>query len=113
ILHLELHFLTHHPDSANRQDDGNREDGVPLLLAVALKVAEHVLPLALKLNVVGLVGFERRKHHKTEGAAGLQNRTMSGVLRQHWARALATRRLSDSRPAGVWKQTNFHRAVIL
>jgi hypothetical protein len=68
------------------------------------------LPLALKLQVVGLVRLKRGKYHEPERASSFENRAMTRVLRQKRTLALAARFLADTGTSSIGKKTNFHGA---
>jgi hypothetical protein len=76
-----------------------------------LKVGEKILPLALELDVIRLVRFQGGKHHESECAPSLQDRTMPGVLRQQRTLALSTWPLTDARARRIGEETNLHVAL--
>ena len=78
----ERDFFLHHADAAHRQahrDLENRSGSSVLCLQV---VDEPVPSFTLVLDVERFLRLERRIDHEAERAAGLQYRTVAGVLRQ-------------------------------
>src|SRR3954462_13958605 len=94
----ERHLLADHAEGADRQDDRDRKNRVPLAARIAEEVDELVAPFALERDVKRLVGLERRIHQKAERAAGLENGTVARVLRQQWTLAVSPRPQADAGP---------------
>ena len=111
ILDCKLHFFPRHTDASQWEHDKYREQRVPLSLCIALEVGKQVLAFALKLDVVRLMRFERRKHHEAQRASGFEDRAMPGVLRQKGPLAFPPGPLPDTWTRGVREETDFHAAV--